>query len=222
MGRNLLRDYKICASIIANDPELIRRQEPEVDLWEVRMDLIGRDWPQLSGILAKPWIACNRSPREGGQGPQDEKIRLLELIRGIEAGAAIVDIELAAEGLQKIVQLSRNTAKVLVSYHNFSETPAYGDLADIVKRQIESGADICKVVTTAHSVSDNITILRLVNEFKNVAIVAFAMGKEGHLSRVLAPLAGAEFTYASLGTGLEAASGQLTVSELRAIMKLTG
>ena len=51
---------RICAVIVNNDPEAVKGIEPLVDLFEVRIDLIGDDWQELVGQLEKPWIGCNR------------------------------------------------------------------------------------------------------------------------------------------------------------------
>jgi len=48
-------------------------------------------------------------------------------------------------------------------------------------------------------------------------LAAFAMGEAGQISRILAPLAGGYFTYASLEEGKESAAGQLTADQLREI-----
>jgi 3-dehydroquinate dehydratase-1 len=46
------------------------------------------------------------------------------------------------------------------------------------------------------------------------------MGVNGQLSRILCPLAGGYFTYASVKTGRESAKGQVTVTELREIYRM--
>jgi len=38
---------KICASITSPDPRAIKVVEPLVDLFEVRIDLIGESWPAI-------------------------------------------------------------------------------------------------------------------------------------------------------------------------------
>ena len=81
----------------------------------------------------------------------------------------------------------------------------------------DAGADICKIITTAKRFEDNNRILELVHEFRDRRIIGFAMGDEGRLSRVLSPLAGAYFTFASAAEGSESAPGQITVAELRTI-----
>ncbi|MBA7683365.1 Catabolic 3-dehydroquinate dehydratase [subsurface metagenome] len=90
----------------------------------------------------------------------------------------------------------------------------------IVQRLLESGADLCKVVTTAQSFTDNFTVLQLIREFPDTKVVSLAMGHLGSVSRILCPLVGGDFTYASIGTGKESAPGQVTVTDLRKIYKM--
>jgi 3-dehydroquinate dehydratase type I len=83
----------------------------------------------------------------------------------------------------------------------------------VVLTELAAGADICKVATTAATFSDNLTVLRLIREFPASRLVALAMGSAGQPSRLLGPLAGAEFTYAALTSGQESAPGQLPLAE---------
>ena len=86
--------------------------------------------------------------------------------------------------------------------------------------QLAAGADICKVVTTAHSFQDNLTVLQLIAEFPKSKMVSFAMGPLGSVSRILCPLVGGYFTYASIEEGKESASGQITVRDLRKLYEV--
>jgi 3-dehydroquinate dehydratase I len=211
---------RIAVALTDNKIDALRRIEPLVDFWEVRMDLIGPGWSGLVRELGKPWVACNRSPSEGGKGQSDEAVRTKSLLKGLEAGAAIVDIELSSPNLNAVVQAVNKKAECLISYHNYIETPPLGVLTDIVKRQRMQGADICKIVTTAHSLEDNLTLLKLIRQNAGVRLVAFGMGEQGKLSRILSPLAGAYFTFASLESGKESAAGQIPATEMRMIYNL--
>jgi 3-dehydroquinate dehydratase type I len=213
---------RICAAITEINAETILALESGVDFWEVRMDLIGKNWPEVSALLKKPWIACNRSPLEGGKAEVDENTRLKELLHGLESGAAIIDIELSTRKLAETVIEIKKKAQCQISYHNLKETPATKELARIVEIQLQSGADICKVVTQANSVEDNLKILRLVKQFEGIKIVAFTMGVEGRLSRVLSCLSGAYYTFASVESGKESAPGQINIMELRDLYRLIG
>jgi 3-dehydroquinate dehydratase type I len=208
---------RICAAITGGDTAAIERAAPLVDLFEVRLDLIGKGWREVAGRLKKPWLACNRRAEEGGKWQGSEAERIEELLSALDLGANIIDIELAAPDLAKVVRQGKGRAECLVSQHDLDGTPPLEKLREIVRRELAAGADICKIVTTASNMADNIIVLRLIRDFPKVKIVSFAMGEVGQLSRVLAPLAGAYFTYASLEPGRESAAGQLTIEELRTI-----
>ncbi len=213
---------KICAAITNDDLAAIDGVAPLVDLFEVRIDLIGTGWWKVAAHLKKPWIACNRRADEGGKWSGSESARIAELRAAVELGATIIDIELATPSVADLVKEIRGRAAYLVSYHNLKETPPLDRLRQIVADQLAAGADICKVVTTAHNFADNLVVLQLVKEFSANEVVSFAMGVKGQLSRVLCPLAGGCFTYASLGAGRESADGQLTVRDLREIYRMLG
>ncbi len=215
-----MKKPRICAVIVSNDPEAISEVEPFVDLFEARIDLIGDGWPELVKQLRKPWIACNRIAEEGGQWEGNEARRIEKLLQAIELGADIVDIELRTKNLEKIIQLVKKRTKCLLSFHDLEKTPPLDEMKDIVSRQLKAGADICKIVTTAQGFEDNLTVLQLISEFPGVKLISFAMGPLGSISRVLCPLAGGDFTYASIEQGKESAEGQITVGDLMKIYEM--
>jgi 3-dehydroquinate dehydratase-1 len=211
---------RLCLALTNNDIAAVKAVAPLVDLFEVRIDLIGAGWPELAGHLVKPWIACNRKRDEGGAWRGGEAERTAELLRALELGVNIVDIELSTPGVAGLVGQIRGKAECLLSYHNLERTPPLEEMKEIVRRQRHAGADICKVVTTARDLADNIAILELIREFPDLKVVAFAMGWAGQLSRVLCPLAGGYYTYASVEEGKESAAGQLPARVLRDIYRL--
>jgi 3-dehydroquinate dehydratase type I len=215
-----MKKPRICASIINRDLAAIREVEPLVELFEVRIDLIGDGWQKVARQLEKPWIACNRMAQEGGSWQDSEARRKEELLKAIQLGADIVDIELATTNLERVVSLIKKGAKCLLSFHELEKTPALDSLKRIVKKQLAAGADICKVVTTAQKFEDNVTILKLITEFPEARIVAFAMGSLGLPSRILSPLAGGDFTYAAIEKGCESAPGQIQVTELKKLYQV--
>lgn len=208
---------RICASIVSNDLQAVRGVEPFVELFEVRIDLIGDDWRELVKQLKKPWIACNRSVDEGGSWRGSESKRREELLSAVEMGASIIDVELVTGNLKEIVQLIKKKAKCLLSFHDLKGTPPLDRMREIVQRETEAGADICKIVTTAQRFEDNLAVLQLISDFPKTRVVSFAMGPPGFASRILCPLVGGDFTYASIEEGKESASGQITARDLRKI-----
>jgi len=213
---------RICAVIVNKDLEAIKRVEPFVDLFEVRIDLIGNGWQELVKQLEKPWVACNRLADEGGKWEGSEQRRIDELIKAVELGASVVDIELATTNLEEAIPPIKQKTKCLLSFHDLEKTPPLIRMKDIVQQELDAGADICKVVTTAQRLEDNLTVLQLIAEFPKTRIVSFAMGPLGFTSRILCPLVGGDFTYASIEKGKESASGQITVSDLTKLYEMVG
>jgi 3-dehydroquinate dehydratase-1 len=205
---------RICGVVTARDADAIRNVTPLVDLFELRLDLVGPDWPDAARLLEKPWIATNRVQSEGGKWAGRETQRIAELLRAVGYGAGTVDIELATPDISLIVAQIKDSAECLVSYHNMSETPPLDMLVEIVNGELAVGADICKVATRANNIPDNTVVMNLIARFSKARIIALAMGECGRLSRVRGPLLGCEFAYAAISKGSESAQGQPSVLEL--------
>ncbi len=219
-GKAILKHPIICAVITDKDLVAVREVEPLVERFEVRIDLIGDGWQEVAAELSKPWIACNRTTLEGGNWQQSEARRKEELLKAIQLGADMVDIELETKNLERVVSLIKKEAVCILSFHELELTPPLKQLKEIVKAQLAAGADICKVVTTAQKSEDNLTILKLITEFPKIRMVAFAMGPLGLPSRILCPLVGGDFTYAAIQKGKESTPAQITVTELKKIYEM--
>ena len=211
---------RLCASIMNTNIDAVKKIEPIVDLFEVRIDLIGDSWTEVARQLTKPWIACNRMVEEGGKWDGNEARRIEKLLQAIELGARIVDIEYNAKNVENIIRLIKKRADCLLSFHDFKKTPSLDVLKQIVNKELKAGADICKVVTMAQTFEDNMAVMKLFSEFPGTKMVAFTMGTQGFLSRVMSPLIGAYFTYGAVQKGVESAPGQLPVSDMLAIYEM--
>ena len=218
---------KICVPIAAGNVKDclvdIREANGKADLIELRLDFLERlseaDLKRLLKACKKPVIVTNRKRAEGGKFEGDETKRVAVLEKAARLGADFVAIEFHSEKklLEKILK-AKGKAKVILSYHSFSGTPALEELARLLERMSALRPAIVKIVTTANSEEDNKTILALVQvaKSKGVKIVAFCMGPLGVISRISSPHLGAEFSFASLRRGKESAPGQLSVEEMRA------
>ena len=213
---------RICAVVTEVNPAALQEVEPLVDLFEVRIDIVGEAWPAVVKQLAKPWIACNRLSEEGGLWHDSEARRIEKLLQAIELGAPMIDVELRTHNLDNVVAAVKRRARCLISAHDLDRTPPLDELRAIITRQIKAGADICKVVTTARIPEDNVPVLSLVADGWPVPVVAFAMGPLGILSRLLSPLAGADFTYAAIAPDKASAAGQISAAEMRDIYGTIG
>ncbi|KAL2942279.1 Bifunctional 3-dehydroquinate dehydratase/shikimate dehydrogenase chloroplastic [Bienertia sinuspersici] len=99
---------------------------------------------------------------------------------------------------------------IIVSSHNYENTPSIEKIGDLVARIQAIGADIAKITTTALDITDNARILQLL-PYSLIPIIGIAMGEKGLISRVLSAKFGGFLTFATLEGGPATTPGQLTV-----------
>ena len=203
-----------------------KAEDAHADFIEVRLDCF-KDYSRLVDVVAHgktPKIAtCKlRSCHGKFSGTETEQQQLL--LSAAQSGFEYVDVDLTQSKLNVTVkELKRLGAKLIVSLHDFAETPSAVELSSVLEREIASGADVCKIVTTAKRVEDNLVLLNFTaTACSKAKIVCFATGKLGRVSRLLSPLFGGYFTFASLGRGSETGAGQMTIQEMRTAYELLG
>lgn len=219
---------RICVVVAtSNDAEAIdtiRRTRPFLpDLIEIRLDYMKTlgDLRLIREATGIPLIATNRPSNRGGNVAGSEADRIARLLRACESGFDYVDLEIDIEGVEELAKKIKSLgAGVIISFHDFEATPKKERLEEILRDELSAGADICKIVGTSNTPGDNLAYFNLLLDNADVEIVSFGMGIAGVLSRVLSPLVGGTFTYASAETGSESAPGQLTISELREIYRM--
>jgi 3-dehydroquinate dehydratase type I len=203
---------------------LLERHDP--DLVEIRFDLMksASSFSEIRDATERPLIATNRSEAQGGRFSGTQQMRLETLMHAAREGFDYVDIELASKDACRVIhEVRQDGADVIISHHNQKLTPAESTLKSILAKEKGAGADICKIVCTAKSYADNLRCLKFVEKHaKQMKLVCFCMGKLGISSRVLSPILGGYFTVASFRPGLETASGQIPIDELRALYKELG
>lgn len=104
--------------------------------------------------------------------------------------------------------------KLIFAYHNKYGTPATSELINIAKKCYSLGADIVKIVTTAHHPSEAKRVLELYNTFNPSTLIAFAMGDAGTQSRKDSYEKGAPFMFATTLRDYSTAKGQLCFYDL--------
>ena len=208
----------VCASITDNNVDDIinsidKIKDEDIDYIELRLDLIEnintslakKIIGQIRHLTDKKIILTNRTKLEGGffDGSEEERIDILADNAGL---VDIVDVELFTEKslIKKVVDAS---AKTIISYHNFSQTPDANSLQKIIDEAFKLG-DIAKVAVKPNSMEDTYVILKLLLE--NDDLVAISMDKMGTYTRIMAPIMGSPITYASVETS--SAPGQLDIN----------
>jgi 3-dehydroquinate dehydratase type I len=222
---------RICVSIQPRTAQealklIERAEEASADLVEVRLDYL-KSTEGLADLATHgktPKIATNRLASLRGKftGPETEQKQIL--LAAAKSGFDYVDIELSASNLKEFTtEASEHGAKPIVSFHDFECALNIAELGSVLEREIACGADVCKIVTTAKRVEDNLTLLSFTSAAcKRANVVCFAMGEYGRISRLLTPLFGGFFTFAALELGSETAPGQMTVKEMRSAYEVLG
>src|SRR6266849_3838205 len=220
MSENIVRVCAVIAEATMDAARTaIKRAASIADLIEVRLDYLrDLDFTDLDGLRALlegkplPAIITCRATSEGGEQQVDDHIRLRLLVKGARHAADYCDIE--AAHYAQASALSPDISRLIVSYHNFDETPA--DLDAVYDRLIALPAAVHKIVTRANTITDSLAIFNLLERARGEGkrLIAIAMGEAGIITRVLGPSRGSFLTYGSLTSGKESAEGQLTCEEL--------
>jgi 3-dehydroquinate dehydratase I len=205
----------ICVSIAESTSEACLRALAGLDFAEVRIDALQApsraDIRRIFSRRLRLIATCR-------PGKIADRERLALLGEAVLAGAAFVDVEHdAARALKAALMKTARAAdgKVLISYHDFEKTPARPVLERIIGKSFREGADAVKIACRVLSAADNARLLGLLDSLRPLAVVG--MGPLGKITRIVAPLVGGLFTYASLRPGKEVAEGQIDAAALRKI-----
>jgi 3-dehydroquinate dehydratase/shikimate dehydrogenase len=192
------------------------RIREQADCVELRLDLFEEPF-DLPALLRERGdlrvVATLRPPEQGGRSPLPADERLKVLVQAARLGAEYVDLEWDAALPAAMRSVREAGARVVISRHDFSAMPA--ELEAWWPELAAGGADVVKVVGTAHNVCDCLAVLRVLAGATRPTI-AIAMGATGLITRVLS-LRAPEclLTFAALDRGAGTAPGQLTVREMR-------
>ncbi len=234
-----LRVGKLCIAVHGALPsELLAHAEAAIKdsvFLEFRLDTLSKPaaaFPDIKALLNRrrdvTAIATCRRKSYGGRFTGSLNAELEILLKAAEIGCQIVDLEIESAEQATRPQLAKFRAALraagsalLISSHDFTRTRRPEGLSQTAKRIEAYEPEFVKVVTTARSLADNLSILRMVEDQSlGTHVVGIAMGEEGLISRVLSPRAGAAFTFASLADGAETAPGQVPARTLLDLYRL--
>lgn len=206
----------ICVSL-NHRSQIPRVIETGVELVELRLDLIGEAPADIFSLLPGEL----RTVVTYRPATSNDEERISALKECMDLGASFVDIEIESDPgfLEILKDHSRLTGcELIISYHNFEATPSRGELKAILNQCYRLGGAVAKIATLVNSDED---IKNLFSLYENPGRkVVLGMGILGRITRVVGPYLGAEFTFASPGTGGETAPGQLTLQQLNDIYKV--
>jgi 3-dehydroquinate dehydratase/shikimate dehydrogenase len=142
------------------------------------------------------------------------------LTKAHAAGCQIVDLELQSALKSKPAAIARLRARagLILSFHDFRATR---NLDKTLEKMLKVPADFYKVVTTATTLSDNVSMMKfLQTQSGKHALIGLCMGEQGIISRVLSVRAGSAFTFGAVSADLKTAPGQVSAGDLRSIYRI--
>ncbi len=213
----------ICVSVQETNFTKCKEILAKSEMAEIRADLCGFTIEQMNELMLHPNIlfTCRieNSSRE---------YAYQHITNAIMKGAKYVDVEIEApvDHIEYIKSYANSCGcKLIISYHNFNETPSLNELEQIYDLCLRKGADIVKIVTTSNATEDAIRTLELYKTEKYLnsakdSLVAFSMGKAGKFTRKLCLDLGSPYTYVSYDEASATAPGQYTLQEMKELLSI--
>jgi len=219
--------YKTCVTLAESSPaklnKLLQSSLKRSDYVEIRFDFMEPNKIPLALNLIKkhlPRCICTLRPRsEGGKFSSSEKnrISILKLVAVYDPYLLDVEYNTIRKNKSLHQYLKKTKTNLLISWHDFAKTPNINYLKSMRKKMSRFSKNV-KIVTTARSMKDTLSILSLYKFQNNANLIAFAMGDYGRMSRILCTHLGSPYTYVSLGKPI--APGQFSLDEIKSIFEL--
>lgn len=167
----------------------------------------------LRSHFSIPMIFTLRNQIQGGNYAQSEEMRLADIRKLLTLKPEYFDLENNVPP-SFIEEVSSNypEIKLIYSYHNFEETPP--DLDDLYHEMQKTPVFFYKIAVKAQNSLDALRLICWTKNCNDHKLIAISMGQYGQISRILSPLMGCPFTYASLDEDPKSAPGQLSAKTL--------
>lgn len=232
---------KICVPVVESRAEDIlaaarRIRESAADLMEWRADCYEDvKNPEKTAWLTTairqelgdiPLLFTYRTKAEGGAASRQIAPEEYEVLNHavLAAGEAdIIDLELRMEekAVERLTAFAHEKGKrVLMSSHDFVQTPSAKDMLDRFREMESRGADILKLAVMPKDTGDLLSLLDVCWQTvirQSRPVVAISMGGTGLESRICAEAFGSAMTFGCLGKA--SAPGQMDAEELCEILK---
>ena len=226
-----LRLPKVCLALsgesvedMLDTAELMARDNPFL---EFRLDYLKQPLaalPRIRRFLETHQyvtaIATCRRVDSGGKFKGSLASQFDVLAKATAAGCQIIDVELES-GLRAkpdVLARLRSRAGLILSFHDFRATR---NLEKTLEKMLKIPADFYKVVSTATTLSDNVTMMKfLQTQGEKHALIGLCMGEQGVISRVLSVRAGSVFTFGAVSADQKTAPGQISAQQLRSVYRI--
>lgn len=159
--------------------------------------------------------------RQNLETPKMDSNKRIEIINLLSGSQNLLDLDIFSQK-KELQYIRKNLKKInlILSYHNYQETPGNAKLKRIVSKMIKQKANIYKISTFCVSDADAVRLLDLLTDLKEKdrSCIILGMGQKGTITRIAGAILG-NITFAPLFNKDQSASGQLTKDALEKILK---
>lgn len=211
----------ICVVIKGPGFDDIRKQIADAikyaQIIELRIDYFNaitqEEWIALKQEFSIPMIFTLRSADQGGVYDVSEAERLERILTLAELLPEYLDLEsqVPSEFIIQF-QIKFPSIKIILSYHDFQQTPENLDI--IFDQMRQRPAFLYKIAVAANQSTDCMRFLTWAQSRNCSNLISISMGEFGSTSRCLSPIVGNPITYASVDSSLVTAPGQISAKAL--------
>ena len=232
---------KVCVSMTGENLEELKKEAHvlktvPLDIVEWRADFFDEVHDTLKvkeaiGAIRKilydiPILFTFRTKAEGGAGNISiEYYKMLNRCVAEDKNIDLIDVELFLGddiARELIGNCHEHGIKVILSNHDFQNTPRKEEILIRLKRMQMLGADIAKIAVMPKGPNDVIELLSATNEMNQevgeIPIITMSMSGIGSISRIAGEVFGSSVTFGALRKA--SAPGQIGVSDLNSTLKV--
>jgi 3-dehydroquinate dehydratase-1 len=209
-------------------------KQPDVLEWRVDyFDAIGdttaviasaRAIKQAAGNI--PVLFTRRSTLEGGEKIAINEDQVIAMYTAVCESKSIdlIDYEMAndAANIARVRTAAKaNNIKLVLSFHNFSYTPALETLVAKFLTADQLGADVAKVAVMPRDLDDVLTLLtatRAASKKLRIPLISMSMGPFGAVTRLFGWTFGSALSFA-VGAS-SSAPGQVPIEDLNTVLTI--
>ena len=170
-----------------------------------------------------PLIFTTRTNAEGGNYKGDAEGYFSAVLNALKSGCAdLIDIEFFHPKASELIPEAKKAGiPIILSNHDFQNTPPCEEMARRLKAMEEMGADLAKIACMPAAQRDvwrTLLLSAASASVMEIPVVAISMGEAGQISRLSCETYGSAFTFGCL-KGEGSAPGQYEARELKDILR---
>lgn len=145
--------------------------------------------------------------------------RLISLLSNF---GVFLDLDFLTQNVElEFLRRGNTKVKLILSYHNYKETPNLDYLQNIINKMKIYHPDIFKVSTFCQKEEESLDLLNLLLQLREQRLkhIVLGMGQKGLITRIFGAIWNNEMNFAPENLNEKSAEGQLTKKQLKLIFK---